>query len=704
MRAFEPLDTARPDFPSEADLVHLMCRHIRHIEGYWSDDSAEMGHFGSLDMSEWMPPGGPINEEVIRSMTQELMGYAVLYKSPSFDADLAGVSRTHLLDRLNRCLRWICAHHLTGRLRTTPLQWDGQWGDDWESSLWAGQAAMAAHWVWDDLDPDVRDVVLTMLAFEADRFLDVDPPDGRWLDTKAEENAWDSYLIAWAYCLQPDHPHAPRWLDRGKAFALNTFTTDRDRVDTRLVGDRAVREWVCTQTAHPDLTVENHGSFHPGYLGCGGLLLEGRLAFQMTGLEPPPHYLHHVHEVWDILKRFYLCNGFTSYPSGQDWGYHWPYVGIQEAVMAREFGDKVAGHLLWERVRYADEAMRHAGDGRFDGRIPHSPGGRYFQFESGGMGSFATVAMAGVPEVTRMAPQTYRRSVVGCESYPFVWMQVRRSTSGLFGFCWRSLGHRVMGTVVPAGGEGTFGADQDGLVGRIAVDGEAQSPTVTCHTDHTDEKGFRTTGEITYADGKVVQHLSVAALRDGETVVVMDLCEASSDVSVTLNEGLGVYVMNDFMNGNHVAISYEGGRNRVRGVGGKAREIDTGSAWMRVAGCLGIATDSVPLLYEDCAERNTPARWKSVLQDRVFVRPEPQGSPLRDVCAVLRMGRGGNRRAASTPVRLGTTDGRVRAFRVMDARQRPVTLVANFGKSGCTVAVPDVGEVCLPPMDVVVTG
>jgi hypothetical protein len=32
MKAFEPLDTSRPDFPSEADLVTLMCRHIRHIE------------------------------------------------------------------------------------------------------------------------------------------------------------------------------------------------------------------------------------------------------------------------------------------------------------------------------------------------------------------------------------------------------------------------------------------------------------------------------------------------------------------------------------------------------------------------------------------------------------------------------------------------------------------------------------------------
>lgn len=700
METFEPLDTSRPDFPSEADLVTLMCRHIRHIEKYWRDDPDDMGHFGSLDMSEWMPPGGPINEEVIRSMTQELMGYAVLYKNGAFDPDLAGVSRGRLLDRLNRCLRWIAAHHLTGDRRTTPLQWDGQWGDDWESSLWAAQYGMAAHEVWDALDSDVREKVLRLLAFEADRFLGVTPPDGRWLDTKAEENAWDAMLIAWAYCTQPDHPHAAEWLDRGKAFALNTFTTDRDRVDTGLIDGRAVRDWVCTQTAHPDLTVENHGSFHPGYLGCGSLLLKGRLAFLKTGIAPPPHYLYHIREVWEVLRRFYLANGFSSYPSGQDWGYHWPYVSIQEAVMAGEFGDEVAGHLFYQRVKYADAAMRHAGDGRFDGRIPHAPGGRYFQFESGGMGEFAAVVMGGVPRVRPLTPDVFRRRQAGCEAYPYVWMQLRRSRAGLFAFSWRSLAHGAMGTVVPADGEATFGADQDGLAGRFDIYGERVRPKAVCHTDHTDKKGFRTTGEIRYGEGKIVQGIAVAALEDGETAAIIDLTEATEGAAVTRNEGLGIYVMNDFMDDNQVQIAYEGGEEVVQGVGGEARVIETGSRWMRIAGCLGVATSDLPLCYEDAAERNTPARWRSVLQDRVFVRPQADGRALRDFCAVLRMGKKGAGRAAEGPERVAATGERVRAYRFKDGRGREVTLVANFGREGTTTEVEGVGAVMMPAMDV----
>ena len=702
MTAFKPLDASRPDFPNESDLVQLMCQHIRHIERYWVEDSASLGHFGSLDMAEWAPPGGPINEEVVRSMAQELMGYAVLYQSPHFDAALAGVDRATLLDRLNRCLRWNVAYHLVGDRHTAPLTSDGQWGDDWESSLWAAQLAMAAHWVWAALDADVREGMLRMMAFEGDRFLGVDPPDGRWLDTKAEENAWDSLLLAWAYCLQPDHPHAAAWLDRGKAFAMNTFTTNLAQVDTSLIDGRPVREWVCTQTAHPDLTVENHGSFHPNYLGCGGLLMDGRQAFQATGLEPPPHYLYRVLEVWDILKSFYLANGFATYPSGQDWGYHGAGVNGQAAAMALEFGDEIAGHLFWESVRHADEAMRFAGDGRFDGRIPHAPGGRFFQFETGGMGALAGVVMGGVPRVRRLPDDEFRRRQARTASYPFVWLQLRRTRQGLFSFCWRSLAQKVMGLAIPAGGEAVLGAEQDGLVGRIDLDGQPAQPVAACHTDHTDERGFRTTGEVDYGRGQVTQRLAVVALPDGETALVIDLTTARPGARVTRNEGLGVYVMNDFTDGNRVRIAHAGGGQTVRGVGGTARVIATGSPWMRVAGCLGLATSGEPLYYEDAAERNTPIRWRSVLQDRVFTQPVARGETLRDYATVVRLGRAGARRATAAPVRLACAGEWVRAYRVTDARGHDVTVVANLGRQAVTATVEGAGALELAAMDTVV--
>ncbi len=677
---YPPLDTTSSRFPSEADLVQLMCRHIPYIEQYWHEDDPDHGHFGSLDISEFQPPGGPINEMVIRSIGQELQGYAALYGSAHFDREIAGIERSVLLDRLNRCTRWWCAHHLSGTRRTEPLEWSGQWGDDWESSPWTADLAMAAHHVWDSLDADVRDGVLRVLAFEADRFIDVDPPDGRWLDTKAEENAWDAYLLAWAYCLQPDHPNAEAWLEAGKRFAANTFTTDLDRVDTRLLDDRPVRDWVSTQTAHPDLTVENHGSFHPGYLGCGGLLLTGRLAFQKTGRTPPPHYEHHVLGAWKLLRRFFLCNGFTAYPSGQDWSYHEPEVSFTHAVMFEEFGDRLAGHMLWHGVRYLDESMRYPGDGRFNGRMPPAAGGRYFQFETGVMGQLGCLTIAGLPDIEPLTDEKFRREVIGTEAYPYVWLQVRRSRQGFFSFAWRSLSHGVMGLVCPAGGESILGSDQDAFTGRFEINGERLKPTPVCHTDHTSDLGFTTTGIVTYAEGRIRQSLAVVALEDGESSIVIDRTIVDRDVVLSRNEGFGLYVMNDFMDDNRVRITFADGRRTVKGVGGQARTIETGSTWIKIVGCLGIETDGEHILYEDAAERNTPERWKSLLQDRVFLRPKEDGAVVRDYACVIRQGRAGTRRTGSGVERLTTEHEDVRAYR-FTGRQGTTMIVANFSRA-----------------------
>ncbi len=381
---YPSLDTSAPTFPSEADLVHLMCRHIPYIEQYWVHEDEEHGYFGTLDVNEFQPPGGPINEMIIRSLGDELRGYAALHQSAFFDPTLAGIEKPVLLDRLNRCLRWICAHHLSGPRRTEPFEWNGQWGDDWESSLWIADIAMAANHVANELAPDVLEAVHRVLAFEADRFLGVDPPDGRWHDTKEEENAWDSYLLAWAHCLLPDHPHA---------------------------------------------------------------------------------------------------------------------------------------------------------------------------------------------------------------------------------------------------------------------------------------------------DGRIRQSIAIIALEDGETSLVIDW--TVSDVALSLNEGFGVYIMNDFVNGNRIPISFEGGRRTIRGVGGRARVIETGSTWIKIAGCLGIETSGEQLLYEDAAERNTPERWRNLLQDRVFLRPEVNSGTVRDYACVIRQGRAGTRRTGHGVERLQTAQDGIRAYRFR-SRTSDVIAVANF--------------------------
>ena len=122
--------------------------------------------------------------------------------------------------------------------------------------------------------------------------------------------------------------------------------------------------------------------------------------------------------------------------------------------------------------------------------------------------------------------------------------------------------------VVPAGGENIFGSEQDAFTGRFEMAGERLKPRPLCHTDHTTERGFTTTGVVEYGDGLIRQSLAVVALEDGETSIVIDWTVAEPGIELTCNEAFGLYVMNDFMNDNRVAVSFEGGRRSVRGVGG----------------------------------------------------------------------------------------------------------------------------------------
>ena len=252
--------------------------------------------------------------------------------------------------------------------------------------------------------------------------------------------------------------------------------------------------------------------------------------------------------------------------------------------------------------------------------------------------------------------------------------------------------------VVPAGGENDLGSDQDAFTGRFEINGERLKPHPVCHTDHTSQRGFSTTGVINYAEGRIRQSLAVVALEDGETSLVIDWTVANEDIDLLLNEGFGIYIMNDFINKNRVRISFEHGRRKINGVGGKPDIVETRSTWIKIAGCLGIETDGETIYYEDASERNTPERWKSLLQDRVFLRPEANNRTLRDFACVIRQGRSGTRRIGDGVERLPTEQQEVRAFRI---QTRIGKAIANFSNTQATIDLVK-QTIDLPAMDTVI--
>src|SRR5213078_3449747 len=95
----------------------------------------------------------------------------------------------------------------------------------------------------------------------ADRIVAKPPKSYLPGDTGAEENAWDTHAPAVALALDPDNPRASEWMKALKTYAVNVYSTAADKRDDPMVS---------TINIFDDLTLENHGFFHPDYVQVSG--------------------------------------------------------------------------------------------------------------------------------------------------------------------------------------------------------------------------------------------------------------------------------------------------------------------------------------------------------------------------------------------------------------------------------------------------
>lgn len=214
----------------------------------------------------------------------------------------------------------------------------GRWGStsagdhQWESSLWAMSVAYSAFFQWDRLTPDQRGSIETLLKAECNYELERDIPTGYEGDTKAEENGWEADVLAATLGLFPHDALAPRWFDRLRRFAINTYAHRSDAADTTVVDPHYDRATVASlhegQNLYDDYTLQNHNYFHTSYqnvviqeLGEAALALR----FFQQGLHGAERWrtnalTHHCltvqHEVLDWLA---LADGELAMPNGNDW-------------------------------------------------------------------------------------------------------------------------------------------------------------------------------------------------------------------------------------------------------------------------------------------------------------------------------------------------------------------------------------------------
>ena len=239
-------------------------------------------------------------------------------------------------DMALKSLRYSYSTHKANRLtKCTDGRYWGSVSDKdhvWESSLWAFSMAFSAYLQWDELTTDDIHYIYNVLKAECDYELERTIPTGFNGDTKAEENGWETNVLAAALGLFPDDSLADRWFGRLREFAINSYSHPEDQFDATVIDpdydSRTVADLWVGANLYQDYTLQNHGYFHSSYqnvvmqeLGESALALR-LFQLKVIGKErwKTNALMHNNQKVMDkVLKWLALPDGELAMPNGNDW-------------------------------------------------------------------------------------------------------------------------------------------------------------------------------------------------------------------------------------------------------------------------------------------------------------------------------------------------------------------------------------------------
>ena len=202
----------------------------------------------------------------------------------------------------------------------------------WESSLWAMSVAYSAFFQWDKLTKAQKNYIYELLKAECNYELERSIPTGYAGDTKAEENGWEADVLAVTLGLFPNDALAPRWFERLREFAINSYSQKDDAQDNTIIDpdydNKTVKDLYRGQNLYDDFTLQNHNYFHTSYqnvviqeLGEAALALK-LFQKELYGTEKwKTNALMHNNDrvMKDVLYWLALSDGELAMPNGNDW-------------------------------------------------------------------------------------------------------------------------------------------------------------------------------------------------------------------------------------------------------------------------------------------------------------------------------------------------------------------------------------------------
>jgi hypothetical protein len=521
----------------------------RHADKEWQESATDpaAGYWGS-GRSDQMNEG-------IRAIAGMVLACGALVK---YDRALSDADRQNYLRKAQRAVRYAVTTHRTGSQKCP----DGKpWGGSWQSAMWTATLGFGAWLIWDDLDAELRQGVERVIASEADRFLGSKPLTGRVSDTKAEETGWNMVCIALAANMLPAHPHAAAWREKASEYMMNTLSTPQDAQDRTLVDGRLVSEWFAGANLHPDFTLENHGVFHPSYVGCSSYFMTEAAMYCTYGHRPIPQAAtHHLVDTWKMLQPIILPGGESAFPQGMDWELQGLSLINLYASLASYQKDPLAARLENACLQYlrARQRMREA-----DLAIPGSRLGLTRHAICAEQAAYAYLAhQVFGPPVKAMSARKAASALRGVWRREGVGFIAHRTGNKLVSFSWKN---RIMGMVIPIGpgheGNPHFTVPiTSGFVGsfELTPKGDTKAKAVE-HEWSESPNGFTTTGSLLINGGLLKQTLCVTSVGEN-TVVYQDRVTALADVTLARELGVPLGIENDEVTGGRRVVYHEDGK------------------------------------------------------------------------------------------------------------------------------------------------
>lgn len=320
----------------KSDLMNMLAKFSKYLKNDFQDCVAPNSVnevCGAFKCNSTMQN----NEDGVRSNADLSMISAFLVKYGKDKVTLPeGVTWDDLEKMAMKSLVFAYSTHKANKLKTCSgnTYWGSTSGSDhvWESSLWAMSVAYSAYFQWDKLSDKQKGYIEKLLKAECNYELNRTIPTGYNGDTKAEENGWEADVLAATLGLFPNDEMAPKWFERLREFAINSYSHKDDAHNTTVIDPHYDKKTVADlykgQNLFDDYTLQNHNFFHTSYqnvviqeLGEAALALK---LFQQKTIGEEKwktnSLMHNNDKVMkEVLNWLALADGELAMPNGNDW-------------------------------------------------------------------------------------------------------------------------------------------------------------------------------------------------------------------------------------------------------------------------------------------------------------------------------------------------------------------------------------------------